>query len=137
MLIRTEPKKNWTLGKRRKTDATQIAHSNSIRDGNWLFASVGDSASFMSATSLEDGSQAWKERGFAQANLVRVGDDYLLLDHDGVLALVELSEKGMNVVTRASINDAPTWTAPTLLGTTLYYRDKSQISALDLSARTK
>ena len=95
----------------------------------------GDSASFISATSLKDGSQAWKERGFAQANLVRVGDDYLVLDFDGVLALVELSPEGMDVVTRASINDAPTWTAPTLLGTTLYYRDESRISALDLSVR--
>ena len=120
-----------------KTDATQIAHSNAVRAGDWVFASVAGSASFIAAISLEDGRQAWKERGFAQANLLRVGDDFLVLDHDGQLALVELSESGMDVVTRASINDEPTWTTPTLIGTTLYYRDESRISALDLSVRAE
>jgi outer membrane protein assembly factor BamB len=116
-----------------KTEATQIAHTNAVRAGKWLFASVGDSAAFMTATSLEDGAQAWKERGFARANLVRVGDDYLLLDFEGQLALVELSGEGMQVVTQASINDEKTWTPPTLLGTTLYVRDESRMVALDLS----
>ncbi len=118
-----------------KTETTQIAHSNAVRSGKWVFASVGDSASFVTATSLDDGSQAWKERGFAQANLLRVGDDFLLLDHDGDLALVQLDGQGMKVITRASINDKPTWTPPTLIGTTLYVRDESRIVALDLSAR--
>jgi len=120
-----------------KAEATQIAHSNAVRSGKWVFGSVGESASFMSATSLEDGSQAWKERGFAQANLVRVGDVFLLLDFDGELALVELSGEGMKVVTRASINDKPTWTPPTLIGTTLFVRDEARILALDLSTRTQ
>ncbi len=113
---------------------TQVAHSNAVRAGSWIFASVGDSASFLTATSLEDGTQAWKERGFAQANLVRVGDDFLLLDFEGELALVELNAEGMEVVTRASINDEKTWTPPTLIGTTLYVRDESRMVALDLSA---
>jgi outer membrane protein assembly factor BamB len=117
-----------------KTEATQISHTNAVRSGAWVYASVGDSASFLTATSLVDGTQAWKERGFARANLVRVGDDFLLLDHEGSLALVALSADGMRIVTRASIDDRPTWTPPTLIGTTLYVRDESRIQALDLSA---
>ena len=78
--------------------------------------------------------QAWKERGFARANLLRVGDQCLLLDFDGELALVEFDETGMHVVVQATINDQPIWTPPTLLGTTLYVRDESRIRALDLSA---
>ena len=120
-----------------QADKTQIAHSNAVRDGNWVFASVGDSAAFITATSLEDGSEIWRERGFGRANLVRVGDDYLLLDFEGQLALVELSGEGMEVVTQASINDEPTWTPPTLIGTTLYVRDESRIAALDLSVKKK
>jgi hypothetical protein len=116
-----------------QSDATQIAHSNAVRHGSWIFASAAGKADFITATSLEDGDQAWKERGFAKANLVRVGDDFLLLDFDGELALVELSGEGMKVVTRASINKEPTWTPPTLLETDLYIRDKSRIVALDLS----
>jgi len=120
-----------------KDTTAQVSHSNIVRSGKWAFASVGDSATFMTAISLEDGAQAWKERGFARANLIRVGDEYLLLDFDGVLALVELSGEGMEVVTRASINDEKTWTPPTLLGTRLFMRDETRIAAFDLSVRKK
>ncbi len=102
--------------------------------GELLFTSVGGSASFLSATSLADGKQLWKKRGFAKANLLRVGDQYLLLDFEGELALVELDGEGMNVIAQATINTQKTWTPPTLLGTTLYFRDESRIAALDLSA---
>ena len=116
-----------------KDETTQVAHSNVVRSGKWVFASVGESTNFLTATSLEDGSQAWKERGFARANLLRVGDEFLLFDFDGELALVKLSGEGMKVVTRASINDEKSWTPPTLLGTTLFIRDESRIAAFDLS----
>jgi hypothetical protein len=119
-----------------KTDATQIGHSNAVRSGNWVFASIGETVGFVSATSLQDGAQAWKERDFSQANFLRVGDDFLLLDFEGQLALVRLDGQGMEVVTRASINDAKTWTPPTLLGTTLYVRDESRITAFDLGVKT-
>ncbi len=48
--------------------------------------------------------------------------------------MVKLSGEGVEVVTRATIDDQPTWTPPTLIGTTLYFRDQSRIAALDLSA---
>nr|NIM02401.1 PQQ-binding-like beta-propeller repeat protein [Acidobacteriota bacterium]NIM63449.1 PQQ-binding-like beta-propeller repeat protein [Acidobacteriota bacterium]NIO60877.1 PQQ-binding-like beta-propeller repeat protein [Acidobacteriota bacterium]NIQ31952.1 PQQ-binding-like beta-propeller repeat protein [Acidobacteriota bacterium]NIQ87338.1 PQQ-binding-like beta-propeller repeat protein [Acidobacteriota bacterium] len=54
-------------------EQTEIGHSNSVRSGDLLFASVGGSASFMTATSLADGEQLWKERGFSTANLIKVG----------------------------------------------------------------
>jgi outer membrane protein assembly factor BamB len=112
----------------------QVDHSNAVRAGDLMFASVGEAASFLTATSLTDGTIVWKKRGFATANLLRVGEEYLLLDFDGELALVELSGEGMNVVTQATVNDKRTWTPPTLLGTTLYFRDEARIVALDLSA---
>lgn len=118
-----------------QTGETQISHSNAVRQGKWVFSSTGDKASFVTATSLEDGKQAWKERGFARANLIRVGDEFLLLDFDGALAMVELGESGMKILTQATINDAPTWTPPTLIGKTLYVRDESRMMALDLSAK--
>ena len=60
--------------------------------------------------------------------------EFLLLDFDGELALVELDGSGMNVITRARINEQPTWTPPTLIGRTLFFRDETRIAALDLSA---
>ena len=113
----------------------QVNHSNAVRSGGTIYASVGESASFVSATDLKTGEQLWKKRGFGQANLLRVGDRYILLDFDGELAIVELNRKGMEVAAQATINEAPTWTPPTLLGTTLYVRDESRIMALDLSAK--
>ncbi len=113
---------------------TSINHSNAVHDGEFVFASVGDAASFLTAISLADGKQVWKKRGFSTANLIRVGDQYVLLDFDGELALVELDGEGMKVLAKATINDEKTWTPPTLLGTTLYFRDESRIAALDLSA---
>ena len=118
-----------------KSGDTQISHSNAVRHGKWVFSSTGDKASFVTATSLEDGTQAWKERGFARANLIRAGDTFVLLDFDGALAMVELDESGMKVLTKATINDAPTWTPPTLIGDVLYVRDESRVMALDLSVR--
>jgi outer membrane protein assembly factor BamB len=115
------------------TDATKINHSNAVRVEDVVYASVGGSASFMTATSLTDGKQAWKKRGFATANLIRVGDEFLLLDFEGELALVEMDGSGMNVITRATINERPTWTPPTLIGSTLFFRDETRIVALDLS----
>lgn len=114
-------------------DGTKVNHSNAVRVGDMVYASVGESASFITATSLTDGKQAWKKRGFATANLIRVGAEFLLLDFDGELALVELDGSGMNVITQATINERPTWTPPTLIGSTLFFRDETRIVALDLS----
>jgi hypothetical protein len=105
-----------------------------VQAGGWIFASVGDSKAFMTGTSLETGEQAWKARGFGHANLLRVGDDFLVLDFDGELGLVRLDGEGMKIVTQATINDKPTWTPPTLLGSTLYVRDETRMMAFDLSA---
>lgn len=112
---------------------TQINHSNAVRDGKIVYATVGESANFVTATSLEGGKELWRARGFGQANFLRVGDDYILLDFEGELALVELTAEGMEIVAQATVNDKPTWTPPTLLGTTLYLRDEARLFALDLA----
>jgi outer membrane protein assembly factor BamB len=83
-------------------DGTKINHSNAVRVGDVVYASV--------------------------------GEEFLLLDFDGELALVELGRGGMNVITRATINKRPTWTPPTLIGSTLFFRDETRIAALDPSA---
>lgn len=115
-------------------EGVSIDHSNAVRSGDYVFASVGEAASFLTATSLKDGKQVWKKRGFSTSNLIKVGDEFLLLDFEGELALVELSGEDMTIVTQSTINKKPTWTPPTLLGTTLFFRDETRVAALDLSA---
>ena len=116
------------------SEGFEVAHSNAVRSGDYVFTSTGASVAFLAAMSLRDGKLAWKERGFAQSNLLRVGDTFLLLDFDGELALLKLDGEGMKVITQATINERPCWTPPTLLGTTLYFRDETRIAALDLSS---
>jgi hypothetical protein len=41
----------------------------------------------------------------------------------------------MQTLARASIFETPSWTVPTLVGTTLYARDRARIAALDLGPR--
>ena len=59
----------------------------------------------------------------------------IILDEDGDLALARMSPDGMTVLARATLFETVSWTAPTLVGTTLYVRDREQVVALDLGAQ--
>ena len=52
------------------------------------------------------------------------------MDEDGDLALARLTPEGATILAEAKIFDTTTWTAPTLVGTTLYARDREKIVAL-------
>jgi hypothetical protein len=70
-----------------------------------------------------------------RATIVGAGDKLILLDEEGTLALATPGDTGLTVHGKASVLESLAWTAPTLAGTTLYLRDRTQIVALDLSAR--
>ena len=108
---------------------------NALRIGDHIFASIGSNASVFAAVDLRTGEILWRRRGFEQANLVHAGERTILLDAKGHLALADLSAEGMTVRSEARIAEGPTWTVPTLSGTTLYVRDKQTIRALDLGAQ--
>ena len=59
-------------------------------------------------------------------------DFIIIMDEDGDLVLVTMSPEGIEELARASIFDTTSWTVPTLVGTTLYARDRQKIVALDL-----
>ena len=52
----------------------------------------------------------------------------------GVVALARLTPDGMRVLARAPLFETVAWTVPTLVGRTLYARDREKIVALDLGA---
>lgn len=116
------------------TNRVSIHHWNSVLVGDYVYASIGGNASILAAVSLADGEIAWRERGFVKANLVHAGDVTLLLDEKGHLALVRLSPAGVEVLGQTRLVEGPAWTAPTLVGTTVYVRDTESIRALDLGA---
>jgi hypothetical protein len=74
----------------------------------------------------------WRDRAFAKAKLVRADGLLIVLDEDGSLGMVTVSPKGLEVLARAEVFSSRSWTAPTLVGTRLYLRDREQVMALDL-----
>jgi hypothetical protein len=63
-----------------------------------------------------------------------IGDDMgtLVLDEDGHLAIVTLDATGLQVLQETSVTTKLSWSAPPLIGTRLYVRDRRSLVALDL-----
>jgi outer membrane protein assembly factor BamB len=104
-----------------------------VRLGDRVYASSGDfGPAFVAAADVRTGAIAWQERGFARASLVAIGEKLLLLDEDGVLALVIPGPAGLTVLAKADVLATQSWTVPTVVGTRAYLRDRAVIKALDI-----
>jgi outer membrane protein assembly factor BamB len=117
------------------TTRMKIMFANALRLGDHLYATHGDfGPAVMTALDVKTGDVVWQERGFGRSSFVHADGKTIVIDEDGDLALVRLSPGGMTVLSRATIFDTVSWTAPTLVGTTLYARDRAKIVALDVGA---
>jgi len=116
----------WESGK------MSIHHWNTLRLGDHVYASIGSNASILAGIDVRNGEILWRERGFEQVKFVHAGEQTVLLDGEGNLALADLSPEGLNVRSQVRIMESQTWTAPTLVGTRLYLRDNERIMALEL-----
>jgi outer membrane protein assembly factor BamB len=107
-----------------------------IRLGDHVYGSSGDfGPAFLSAVDVRTGQMTWQDRSFARAQLLHADGKTLVLDEDGNLGLVTLSPQGVKVLARAPVLQHLAWTPPTLVGTTLYVRDRRSVAALDLSGK--
>ena len=77
----------------------------------------------------------WRDRSFPRASLVMAEGRFIILDEDGNLALSTASAEGLTVHAKFALLSNNSWTAPTLVGTRLYVRDRKNLLALDLGAR--
>jgi len=112
----------------------RVHHGTMIRIGDLVFGSSGDfGPAPMTAVDVRTGNTVWQDRSFPKANFLYTDSKVILLDEDGVLALVTLSPQGMKVISKTSLLTNLAWTPPTLAGTKLYVRDRKTIVALDLS----
>ena len=109
---------------------------NPVRVGDFVYGTSGQSTTaIMTATHVATGETAWRARGFSRASMIYADDKALLLEEDGDLTLAMLTPNGMTTLAQAPIFDTRAWTVPTLVGTTLYARDREKIIALELGAR--
>lgn len=110
----------------------RVHFTNSVIDGDYVYGSSGMDVVFLFCMNIETGEILWRKRGFAKANIVFASGLSIVLDEDGNLGLVTLSPEGLHVRSRCKIAERYAFAAPTLIGSTLYVRDRKHIMALDL-----
>ena len=108
----------------------QLAQSNAIRVGEVVY---GFNNSILVALDLRSGEVLWRSRDFQRANLIRVGERFLLLDRLGRLSLASFGPEGPTTHAESQLLEGRSWTAPTLIGSRLYARNLETIVAVDLS----
>ena len=108
-------------------------HWNSIRVGDHLYGSLGDSNSMLGAVDWRTGEVLWKERGFLGAQALLADGKMIFVEEGGQVAMARVSPAGLEVLGAAQLLESVAWTAPTLVGTTLFVRDRRRLLALDLS----
>lgn len=116
------------------TRRMRIMFTSFVRIGEYVYGSSGDfGPAFLQCLSIKDGKILWRKRGFSRAHLMLVGDKVLILDEDGDLAIATATPQDLTVHAQANILERTAWTPPTVIGSTVYVRNRKEIKALDLS----
>ncbi len=81
---------------------------------------------------VESGEIAWKDREIGRANLIDAGELVLALNEDGRLFLLRLDPEGPERRGEMQLFEGLSRTVPSLVGKTLYARDRQRLVALEL-----
>ena len=112
----------------------RIHFGNAVRIGDRVYAANGDfGAAPLVAVDVNTGDPVWRDRTVPRATLLAVGNQLLALGEDGVLLLGTPGPDRLAVHGKVQVFSGLSWTAPALIGSTLYLRDRKEIVALDLS----
>ena len=112
----------------------RIHYGNAIRVGDYLYGSSGDfGPAPFTAVNVNTGQVLWRNRSLSRATFILADGRFIILDEDGNLALATPSPEGLKIHSKVELLTSNAWTAPTLVGTKLYVRDRKVIMALDLS----
>ena len=99
-----------------------------------IYASTGDfGPAFFTAFEVKTGKILWQDRSIARTSFLYAEGRFIILDEDGNLVLASPSSKGLTIHAQAPILQENARTVPTLVGKTLYVRDRKMMMALDLS----
>ena len=114
-------------------DKIKIHFWNSIRLGDTVYGSIGDRVSTLAGVDIKTGKVLWRQRGFSKANLIHTPSGTVALDEKGQLSLLGLSRDGVEVRAQYALGEGTYWSAPTLVKSRLYGRNKQRVRALDLA----
>lgn len=101
-----------------------------VRVGDLL---IGSTRQNLVAVDFETGRRKWIARGYPMAACVHADGKLIILDENGQLTLATATPERLRVHSQCHITERYSFTAPTLVGTTLFVRDRKHIMALDLS----
>jgi len=118
------------------TNRMRIHIGNAVRVGGYIYGSSGDfGPAFFSAVDIKTGQIAWQNRGLAKASFVYADGKFFLVDEDGNVALATVSPSGLEIHSKVPLLSHIAWTAPSLVGNTLYVRDRKNLMALDVGTQ--
>ena len=118
------------------TKRTRFMFLSALRLDDYVYGTSGEfGPAFLTALNAKTGEAAWQHRGFGRSSIIYADDRAIILDEDGDLALARLSPGGVTVLSQTRLFDTTSWSSPSLVGTTLYARDRERIVAVDLGAQ--
>jgi outer membrane protein assembly factor BamB len=135
---------SWCLRLKQEGDRTVVSelwhnvrmrvhHSNVIRIGDFVYASSGDfSAIPFTALNLNSGKVVWQDRRITRASCLLVDERLIVLQEDGRLMLASVSPDKLTIHSKVQLFDERAWTPPTLVGNTLYIRNRREVLAFQL-----
>jgi outer membrane protein assembly factor BamB len=124
---RTTPREIWFNSRMR------LHFGTGLWVGNLIVGTSGDfGPAFMVALDAETGAELWRDRSFARAQIVDASGTLVIVDESGEIAVASVARKGLLVHARKQLLQANAWTPPTVVGSTLFVRDRKEILALDL-----
>lgn len=104
-----------------------------IRLGDFVVGSSGDFGPCPTvAVDVKTGEVLWQNRDFARSTFLYADKKLIIMDEDGNIGLAAPTRQGLNVLAKASVLTNRAWTVPTLVGTTLYVRDRAKMMAFEL-----
>lgn len=125
---RTTVKELWS------TNRLRVHFGTAVRVGDHVYGPSGDfGPAVLTALDVKTGQVAWQDRaGLARVNFALADGKLVMLDEEGVLALATATPRGVTVHARATVFSGRCWTAPAVVGRTVYVRDRVAIKAFDL-----
>ncbi len=120
----------WSAKRKWSNRRLKVEHGNGVILGRAAYAS--DGSDYIVSVDLDTGRTRFKQRGIPKSTFLAAGDKLLVLDDDGDLHIAKPSEDDLGVLASATVIGPNPWAVPTIVGNTVYVRDRERVVALSL-----
>ena len=115
------------------TKKMRMLHGNVVLIDDHVYGSSGDiGIALFAGIDLATGKMAWRKRGYKKAVCLHADGKVIILDEDGKLTLATATPDDLTVHATCELDLHGAWATPTLIGKTMFVRDRKSIMAFDL-----